>query len=148
MNSFYASSTPELIEVALGWANMYTGMTLEQRKIVFQASKSFLYSRGDAWVKKGNTNFDMGIGGSNQFYKERMGNEKMWQTIIKVFKDHNLDIRIDVGLSSVNFNDVTLDLEKEQFKTYRKQGNKPMYVNFLRNHPTRVLMNIPVGINR
>ena len=31
--------------------------------MVFMASKSFLYSKGEAWVKKGAINFDIGMGG-------------------------------------------------------------------------------------
>ena len=54
--------------------------------------------------------------------------EKLRQTIIKVFKDKDLDITIEVGLTRVNFLDVTLDLEKEVFKPYRKPGDKPLYV--------------------
>ena len=37
-------------------------MTEQQKKVVFQASKSFLYSKGEPWVKKGNINFDIGMG--------------------------------------------------------------------------------------
>jgi hypothetical protein len=38
-------------------------MTEQQKRIVFQASKSFLYNKGEAWVKKGDINFDIGMGG-------------------------------------------------------------------------------------
>ena len=37
-------------------------MTEQQRKVIFQASNSFLYSKGEPWVKKGDTNFDIGMG--------------------------------------------------------------------------------------
>ena len=74
--------------------------------------------------------------------------EKLRQTIIEVFKDKDLDITIEVGLTRVNFLDVTLDLEKEVFKPYRKPGDKPMYVNSSSNHPPGVLKNIPLGINK
>ena len=38
-------------------------MSEQQKRVVFQASKSFLYSRVEAWVKKGDINFDIGMGG-------------------------------------------------------------------------------------
>ena len=60
--AFYPSITPELLDEALEWATQYTGVTDQQKKVVFQASKSFLYSKGEPWVKKGGTNFDIGIG--------------------------------------------------------------------------------------
>ena len=63
IDSFYASITPELIIEALEWAVQYTSMTEQQRKVIFQASQSFLYTRGEAWVKKGDTNFNIGMGG-------------------------------------------------------------------------------------
>ena len=43
----------------------------------------------------------------------------------KEFKSHKLDITIEVGLSKVNFLDVTFDLEHEISMPYRKPGYKP-----------------------
>ena len=74
--------------------------------------------------------------------------EKLRQAIIKVFKGHNLNITIDVGLTRVNFLDVTLDLDREIYKPYRKPGDKQQYVSAWSNHPPRVLQNIPLAINR
>ena len=74
--------------------------------------------------------------------------EKLRQAIVKEFKNHKLDITIEVGLSKVNFLDVTFDLEHKIFKPYRKPGDKPMYVNYSSNHPPKVLVNIPFGINK
>ena len=65
-----------------------------------------------------------------------------------MFKDHKLNITIEVGLSKVDFLDVTLDLDKELYKPYRKPGDRPLYVNSWSNHPPGVISNIPAGINR
>ena len=62
IESFYPSITPALLEEALEWATQYTSVTVQQKKVVFQASKSFLYSGGEPWVKKGNSNFDISMG--------------------------------------------------------------------------------------
>ena len=132
-------------------------------------------------MKKGSTNFDIGMGGYHGsqacelvglfilsklvklpnfqvilYRDDGLGTttstprqtEKLRQNIIQVFKNHKLSITIEVGLTKVNFLDVTLDLEKEIFKPYRKPGDKPLYVNFQSNHPPRVLANIPIGINK
>ena len=156
-------------------------MTVQQRKVIFQASKSFLYSNGEAWVKKGDVNFDIGMGAYHGaqaceivglfilsklvllpnfkailYRDDGLGitassprqAEKLRQSIIKVFKDNNLNITIEVGLTKVDFLDVTLDLERGIFKPFRKPGDKPLYVNSRSNHPPRVLKNIPIGINK
>ena len=68
--------------------------------------------------------------------------------MIQVFREHNLSITIEVGLSRVDFLDVTMDLEKETYKLYRKPGDRTVYVNSWSNHPHSVLKNIPTGINR
>ena len=181
IESFYPSITPALLEEALEWATQYTNVSEQQKKVVFQASKSFLYSKGEPWVKKGGTNFDISMGAYHGaqaceivglfllsklvklpnfwvilYRDDGLGitsstprqTDKLRQAIIKVFKDHNLNITIEVGLKRVTFLDVTLDLEKEIFKPYRKPGDKPLYVSSWSNHPPLVLKNIPLGINR
>ena len=60
--SFYPSITPTLLEKSLTWAADLIELTPGQRKIIFQARKSFLYVDGKPWVKKGEENFDVGMG--------------------------------------------------------------------------------------
>ena len=60
--SFYPSITPALLNRALQWAMKYVNLTPQQVKIIHQASQSFLYSEGMPWVKKGEVNFDIGMG--------------------------------------------------------------------------------------
>jgi hypothetical protein len=60
--SFYPSITLEILEQALEWVTQYTSVTVQQKKVVFQASKSFIYCKGEPWEKKGNTNFDVSMG--------------------------------------------------------------------------------------
>ena len=62
--SFYPNITKELLEEALEWASQYINVTEQQKKVVLQASKSFLYCKGEPWVKRGNTNFDISMGPS------------------------------------------------------------------------------------
>ena len=59
---FYPTITPALMDRALKWATKYIHVTPQQRKIIHQASQSFLYSDGVPWVKKGEVNFDIGMG--------------------------------------------------------------------------------------
>ena len=62
--------------------------------------------------------------------------------------NNNLKITIETGLTTVDFLDVTLDLERGIYKPYRKPGDKPLYVSARSNHPPGVLKNIPLGIKR
>ena len=41
-----------------------------------------------------------------------------------------------------------MDLKKDEFKPFRKPGDKPLYVSSRSNHPPGVLKNIPLGINK
>ena len=59
-----------------------------------------------------------------------------------------MNITIEVGLSRFNFLDVTLDLDKEIYKPFRKLGDKPLYVSSWSNHPPRVIKNNPGCINK
>ena len=74
--------------------------------------------------------------------------EKLRQRIIRIFGDQGLKITIEIGLTRVNFLDITLDLETGLYKPYRKPGDKPLYVSAHSNHPPQILKNIPAGIER
>ena len=54
--------TPKLVNRTLEWAMAYVNVTPQQRKIIYQACQSFLFSEGVPWVKKGDVNFDVGMG--------------------------------------------------------------------------------------
>jgi hypothetical protein len=60
--SFYPSITPELLSLALDWATMYVNISRDEKNIIMQSKKSYLYARNKPWVKKGDKNFDVGMG--------------------------------------------------------------------------------------
>ena len=62
IDNYYASITPTLVEQSLDWAMQYADSTPQQRKIINQACQSFLHFRGQPWMKKGDVNFDVGMG--------------------------------------------------------------------------------------
>ena len=72
----------------------------------------------------------------------------VFQRIIKIFGDQGLKITIDIGLTRVNFLDITLDLETGLYKPYRKPGDKPLYISAYSNHPPQIIKNLPSGIER
>ena len=62
LDNFYASITPKILDQALDWAAEYVGITAQERKVVKQSCQSFLYFGGQPWRKKGDDNFDVGMG--------------------------------------------------------------------------------------
>ena len=75
--------------------------------------------------------------------------DQIMKQLIALFKQHGLKIEIEIlGKTLVNFLDVTLDLETETFKPYRKPNDRPLYVHCLSNHPPSVIKAIPKSINR
>ena len=75
--------------------------------------------------------------------------EKIRQELRKIFQAHGLKITVEKpNLPSVNFLDVTMDLENELHKPYRKPNDRPLYVHRQSNHPPNVLRAIPKSINK
>ena len=62
IDNFYPSISEELIEKAITWASQYTHISEEDRKLIFHTCKTLLYHNGEAWVKKGQSNIDVGMG--------------------------------------------------------------------------------------
>ena len=180
IESYYPSITPEILNKVLDWASTFVNITLKEREIIIKSKQSFLYTGDTPWVKKGDVNFDIGMGawdGAEStdlvglFMLWEMRNlqadtilyrddgliaadctpqnvEKLKQDILKIFHTHGFKILIDANRKSVNFLDVTLNLENNSFKPYIKPGDSPLYVNSNSNHPPSIIKNIPAGINR
>ena len=70
------------------------------------------------------------------------GNERIKNDICLVFKEHGLNITIEVNKKIVDFLDVTLDFNDT------KPNASLLYVNKESNHPHSFVKNIPAGINR
>ena len=65
-----------------------------------------------------------------------------------IFRKHNLEITIEANRKRIEFLDVYLDLEKDEYGPFLKPNDTPVYVDAGSNHPPKVLENIPKGINR
>ena len=63
--------------------------------------------------------------------------------ICEIFRDHGLEVTIDANLKSVDFLDITMDLDSDTYKPFTKPNNVPQYINCQSNHPPSVLQNIP-----
>ena len=72
--------------------------------------------------------------------------EKVKNDIQKLFKGNGLDIVIQCNMKTVNFLDVTLDLENSTYRPYQKQNNQIKYVNIESNHPPSIIKQLPLSI--
>ena len=50
-------------------------------------------------------------------------------------KDLHLEITIEFGLKTVNYLDITLDLNTSSYKPFRKPNDTPCYIDKNSNHP-------------
>ena len=76
----------------------------------------------------------------NQKYK---GKKK---AIVQVFKGCGLSITIQCNLKKENFLDVTFYLDNNVYKPFRKENNKPIYINKHSNHQPSILKQLPKSI--
>ena len=60
--SFYPKITEDILRKSIDHAAKYVNITEEQKEILFHTSKSILIYKSDAWVKKGGSSFDVGMG--------------------------------------------------------------------------------------
>ena len=65
-----------------------------------------------------------------------------------IFRKHRLEITIEANKKRVEFLNIYMDLNKEEYGPYLKPNDTPVYVDAGSNHPPKVLENIPKGINR
>ena len=62
ISNFYANINEKLLGDALDWAEGLAEIENQDREIIMQSCKSFLIERGNIWVKKGNSLFDVTMG--------------------------------------------------------------------------------------
>ena len=62
VEAFYPSITEQLFNRALDWAGSIISITEKQRKVFLSSCRSFLFCGGEAWTKKGDSTFDVGMG--------------------------------------------------------------------------------------
>ena len=68
--------------------------------------------------------------------------------ICRIFQENGFSITAQANMKSVNFLDITLNLDLDLFKPYMKPNGSPLYVHKDSNHPRSILENIPKSINR
>ena len=74
--------------------------------------------------------------------------EKTKKEICKIFRLNSLEITIEANLKTVDFLDISFDLNSGIFKPFIKPNDIPLYVHKSSNHPPSILKNIPLAINK
>ena len=59
---FYPSITKDLFLKAVNWAASIVPISKQDKDVIFSSKKSLLFHRGQAWQKRGDSNFDVTMG--------------------------------------------------------------------------------------
>ena len=73
--------------------------------------------------------------------------ERMRKNIFKTFKAINLKVTIETNIKICEFLDIYLDLRTGIYKPYRKDDQKPIYINKASNHPPIIKKHLPSMIS-
>ena len=71
---------------------------------------------------------------------------KVKKDIQKLFKENELDIVIQCNMKTVNYLDVTLNLENSTYRPYQNENNQIKYINTKSNHPPSIIKQFPLSI--
>ena len=74
--------------------------------------------------------------------------ERKKKAIVKVFNKCGLSIVVETNLKTVDFLDVTFDLEKNIYKYFRKSNNSDIYINKNSKYPRNILKELPKSITK
>ena len=70
--------------------------------------------------------------------------DKLRQRLEALFGKEGLEITVETRKGQADFLDVTLRLENEDYKPYKKPNHTPLYVHTQSNHPPQVIKQIPM----
>ena len=64
----------------------------------------------------------------------------------QLFKEKGFSLEIECNLKTVNYLDITLDLNTGNYKPYRKPNDETLYIHAKSNHPANILKQLPISI--
>ena len=74
--------------------------------------------------------------------------ERIRKDITSHFKNNGLNITIQTNLKTVNYLDVTFNLNNGTYCPYRKPNNQPLYINAKSNHPPNIIKQLLDSFSR
>ena len=72
--------------------------------------------------------------------------ERLRKNVVRISKNCGLNITSTTNLKTVDYLDVTFDLQNNSYKSYRKPDNLPAYIHKHLNHPPTILHELPKSI--
>ena len=72
--------------------------------------------------------------------------DKIRKEFHQLFKENGLSLEIECNLKTVNYLDITLDLNTGTYKTYSKPNDETLYIHAKSNHPSNILKQLPISI--
>ena len=75
-------------------------------------------------------------------------NNKIRKELFKIFQTYGLKLEIKCNLKTVDYLDITFDLNTGCYRPYRKQNNDTRYINEKSNHSPSILKQIQAAISK
>ena len=72
--------------------------------------------------------------------------DSLRKSIIRIFKDCDLQVTVETSLKCTDFLDVNMDLTTGKYWPFRKQNSELLYINTKSNHPPTIIKHIPAAI--
>ena len=115
---------------------------------VYELVGSFILNKLTCTANKSDITLyrDDSIGIFQNFGKPEIERKK--KAIVKVFKDCDLSIAIQFNIKTVGNLDVIFDLNNNVYKPFRKENNKPIYINKHSNNPPSIFKQLPKSIQK
>lgn len=88
---------------------------------------------------------DDGLGTYKNLSKQQI--TRIEKKVIQLFNELELKITVNTRLQNVDFLDVSLNLDEDTYKPYRKPNDRPVYISKQSNHPPTILKQLPKMIN-
>ena len=74
--------------------------------------------------------------------------EKIKKDFQKIFKEKGLEITVECNRKTVNYLDITLDLNNGSFQPYRKPNDETQYIHIESDHPPNIKKQLPRAIEK
>ena len=74
--------------------------------------------------------------------------EKLKKKFQKLFKEKYLDIIVQCNLKITNYLDITLNLNDDSYRPYRKLNEETNYIHINSDHPPSIIKKLPRSIEK
>ena len=72
--------------------------------------------------------------------------DKVSKEFHQLFKENGLSLEIECNLKTVNYLDITLNLNTDTYKPYPKPNDETLYIHAKSNHPANILKQLLISI--